>query len=503
LAVKNQFVYPEITSYLKVNDFKDKKQQFKDFKVKLNFNEINDIRLFPLWMDQVFLENLGFYTKEFMFLEKHQLIGKMRFLQIREEPNQVCDNITHYYGDPSKDLSLCFKEDFYRSNEPLMKFDCAILNDYLKADYELLEKNMTNKSAEVMYVRTPGHCSNATEFNATHFKNPCKYINEPNEIEDSNPFICALQKFGFKYRNLSRNITDNTNPNSTDTMVKQSFIYKGQITNYDTDKAYYFDLDFNRTSNLFNFSAKNNFSPNTTENIKNLYKKKLQEFTEHIFLSWLDYNSRLLVISFNIYKTTSSENEEVISVSFYFEFSKTQLILKNFDILFYKSAKLSFNDFVYFFILFIYSITYLYFNIIQIIKERMNIIYKQFIMFLINFSLNCLILVVLILKIILFVDSMYVIDLYNKNNFQEYFPINYYVEIENYIFLLEILMIAIIIVNTLNSFYFEFFARIFLTFKYMWRHLVAYLVIYLIVIVSFSTSCSLLYGKHINGDKLF
>lgn len=503
MAIKNQFLYPEFIAYMKVLNYVERKKEYSDYKVKLNFNEINDVRLFPLWMDQVFLENLGFYTKEFMFLEKHQLIGKMRFLQIREEPKPECDEIPKFYNDTSKDLTWCFKEAFEPSSDPLMKFDCAVLKDYYQAESDLLIANMTKKTPGVVYVRNAEYCNDTQNYDAAVFKNPCKYLNESNEINESNPFVCELQRFGFKNRDLSRNISDNFTPNSTSqTFVKQKFIYNGLINKHNTDRAYYFDLDFNGISSMYDFNLDYNDSNfNATDSVKILYKKKLQEFSEHLFLSWLDYNSRLFVISFNIYKTTSTDDEEVISVSFYLEFSKTQFIQKNFEILFYKKINISFNDYLYFFILFIYSITYLYFNIIEIIKERMNIIYKQFIMFLINFSLNCLILVVMILKIIIVLQSRYLIKPYVLNKFQEYFPINYYKQIENYIFLLEILMIAIIIVNTLNSFYFEFFARIFLTFKYMWRHLVAYITIYLIIIIAFSTSCFMLYGNNIMGKN--
>jgi len=491
-------MFPEFTNNLQFNYYLGDYRQ--EYKVKLNFHEINDIRLFPNWIEQVFFENLGFYTKEFMFLEKHQLIGKMRFLQVREDPINECDFCDKYYNDTTKDLSLCFREEFTQSTDPLMKFNCTVLKDQFNASNELLLMLKIKKNISV-YVKDSMYCNDTEEYDKNIFKNPCLRNLKGEITESSNPFICEMQEFGFKYRSLSQNITDINKSNSSNSskIVNQSFIYDGQINKYSTDHAYYFDLDFIKFSKMYNFSLDNN--NNVNNSTQNLYKQKLKEFSEDLFLSWLDYNSRLLVISFNIYKTNLSDSEEVISVSFFLEFSKTQLILKRFEILFYRNNNtFTFKDILYFFILFMYSITYLYFNIIEIIKERMNIIYKDFVWFLINFSLNCLIFLVVILKFLFVLYSMSAIEPYSKNEFQEYFPINYYVQSEYYISLLELLMIALIIVNILNSFYFEFFARIFLTFKYMWRNLVAYMTIYFIIIFAFSQGCYVLYGDIIAGN---
>lgn len=133
----------------------------------------------------------------------------------------------------------------------------------------------------------------------------------------------------------------------------------------------------------------------------------------------------------------------------------------------------------------------------------MNIIFiKNFIMFVINFLLNCLILLVLIMKILLIIQNKINLQPYIDNQYHEFFPVNYYVPIENYIFYLEILMIAIILINLLNSFYFEFYARIFLTFKYAYKYLIAYLVIFLISILGFSTATFVLYGRVILSNNI-
>ena len=214
------------------------------------------------------------------------------------------------------------------------------------------------------------------------------------------------------------------------------------------------------------------------------------------------------MISFNCYQTGSDDPPKIFSVSLIIEFSKTQTMFKYFDLAFYgldldfTSIDFStiFSQFSYFLLLFFYSSIHLYFNLRELYKERLNIIYKEFTLFILNFSINCIVLVALIFRIMISFQKTSYMGPYEKTGFTEYFPVMYYNStLEYYAKYVEIIMIVMIILNILNSFYFEFFARIFLTFSFAWKYIFAYLTIYLIIIIAYAASCNILFGSYIQS----
>lgn len=495
VAIKNEFQTQDFLVDFLVQDFLYNSTKENEYKVSLTLDEVTDFRILPIWFKEIYLARLGFETRKFEFIEKHKLIGKMRFLQIRSKSDdKACaainmksdanDEITNS-GTTNTDESLkeevtsanCYSE-LFEEDKSDMKFDC----ETMKSNHLAIKDSKKN---EFLYLDSADKCYNKSEYNETLFNNPC---DEKGAMD--NYFVCEMIQKGTKYRSLSRtNFTGDGND------INEKFTYTGDLNQYSYDSAYYFDIDYNKVPS----DPKDNSIPDADNPIR------FSNFGNFLFRNWIDLNTRLLMISFNCYQTI--EDQDILfSVNFYIEFSKTLAMKKKFDINFYSKYidfdNISFDtiigSFSYFIFLFLYSSLHLFVNLKELAKEKLNIFYKQFTLFIINFSLNCLILLVLILRITTALVQTTYINPYKKNGFHEYFPIYYYSSgVEQMVKLLEIIMICMITLNTLNSFYFEFFARIFLTFKFAWKYIFAYLVIYLIIIVAYAASCNILFGSYI------
>lgn len=490
VAIKNEFQTPDFLVDFKVQDFLYSGTSESEYKVSLTLNEVTDVRILPIWFKEVFLARLGFNSLKFEFIEKHKLIGKMRFLQVRSKrddaecvkKNLVNGEISTSQADSKTDnetiITHCYSEQFVEDKSDL-KFDCG----NMKRDYLA---NNDSKKNEFLFLDSAERCSETSQFNKTLFKNPCEEKGSLN-----NSFVCEILKKGTKHRSLSRVDFPEKNKNIT-----EKFLYSGELNDYAYDSAYYFDIDYNKVPPV----NEGSLGAGTDNSVM------FSNFGNFIFLNWVDINTRMLMISFNCYQTIEDQ-DNIFSVSLYIEFSKTHAMKKKFDINFYSKYidfdNISFNtiigSFSYFIFLFLYSSLHLFVNLKELAKEKLNIFYKQFTLFIINFSLNCLILLVLVLRITTALVQSSYIEPYKQTGFVEYFPIYYYTSgVEQMVRLLEIIMICMITLNTLNVFYFEFFARIFLMFKFAWKYIFAYLVIYCIIIIAYAASCNILFGSYIS-----
>lgn len=489
VAIKNEFQTQDFLVDFLVQDFLYNNTAENEYKVSLTLDEVTDVRILPIWFNEVFLAKLGFNTLKFEFIEKHKLIGKMRFLQIRSKQDSVNCIKKNLWSDSNSgnqtqndsNTANCYSEQF-ESEISDKKFNCE----------EMKNSFLTVKDAkknEFLYLDSAERCANKLNYDKNMFKNPCE---EKGAL--SNGFVCELLKNGTKHRSLSRIDWPEKSSNIT-----EKFIYSGELNDYAYDSAYYFDIDYNKV-------------PATPDGLNSDENNTIRfsNFGNFIFKNWIDLDTRLLMISFNCYQTIEDQ-DNIFSVSLFIEFSKTQAMKKKFDINFYSKyidfENINFNtiigSFSYFIFLFLYSSVHLFVNLKELAKEKLNIFYKQFTLFIINFSLNCLILLVLVLRIITALVQTSFLEPYKKTSFVEYFPIYYYQSgVEQMVRYLEIIMICMITLNTLNSFYFEFFARIFLTFKFAWKYIFAYLVIYFIIIIAYAASCNILFGSYIPCKNL-
>lgn len=482
VAVKNEFQTQEFLVDFLVQDFLYDSTTENDYKVSLTLEEVTDVRILSIWFREVLLTKLGFNSLKFEFIEKHKLIGKMRFLQIRSKDDAVnCINknmkneTTNTSSTESSTSNYCYSEQFEEEKSD-KKFDCKAM----KASYLAVKDSRKNDS---LFLDSADRCTDKSDYDKQLFKDPCTETGALN-----NSFVCEILKNGTKHRTLSRVDWPNKGDNIT-----EKLIYTGELNNYAYDNAYYFDIDYK------NVPTGEGKSPDGNNTVR------FSNFGDFIFKNWVDQNTRLLMISFNCYQTLEDQ-DNVFAVTLFIEFSKTQAMKKKFDIFFY-SKYIDFENinintilgsFSYFIFLFLYSSLHLFVNLKELAKEKLNIFYKQFTLFIINFSLNCLILLVLVLRIITALVQTSYLQPYKETGFVEYFPIYYYQSgVEQMVKLLEIIMICMITLNTLNSFYFEFFARIFLTFKFAWKYIFAYLVIYFIIIIAYAASCNILFGSYI------
>ncbi len=494
-AIQNEFQNKDFLVDLLVQDFLYDSTAESKYQVSLTLDEVTDFRILPIWFKDVFLESLGFNSLKFEFIEKHKLIGKMRFLQVRSRQDSLSCINKNMQSDSKEAIptnpndkkqnnsttSYCYSEEFEEEISE-KKFDCK----EMKKSYQASRSKLN----ETLFLESADRCIDKTDYDKTLFKDPCNM--DSNGVLD-NGFICELLRNGTKYRSLSRIDWPSEGSNIT-----ENFIYSGLLNEYNYDSAYYFDLDYNKVPQAY-----------STENGKVVADQnnptRFSDFGNFIFRNWIDLNTRLLIISFNCYQTIEDQ-DNIFSVTLFIEFSKTLAMKKEFDISFYTKyidfENINFNtiigSFSYFIFLFLYSSVHLFVNLKELAIERLNIFYKQFTLFIINFSLNCLILLVLVLRIITALMQTSILQPYKDSGFKEYFPIYYYQSgVDQMVRLLEIIMICAITLNTLNSFYFEFFARIFLTFKFAWKYIFAYLVIYFIIIISYAASCNILFGSYI------
>lgn len=499
-AIKNEFENSDFSVINRVQDFlyTNQANETSDYQVSLNLNEVNDVRILPIWFYGVFLDKLGFFTRKFEFIEKHKLIGKMRFLQIRSKNNsEDCIKMNTDLSS-SNQTQYCYSEAFEEEKDS-KRFFCNKMT---------VVPTLDNVKKGFLFMDDFKRCIEQN-FTNPNFLNPCiNKVANSNSTKNTannallyqyNPFICELLTKGTDKRPLNKiNLTNKSDP-SKKYNISEKFVYSGELNSYSYENASYFDIPLDYVEDVNKIVNQN----------------RLYNFANYLFNDWVDVNTRLLMISFNCYQTILDQ-DSIFSVTLYIEFSKTQALKKKFEINFYSKYidfdNINFNtifqSFSYFIFLFLYSSIHLYFNIMELIKEKLNIFYKQFTLFIINLSINSLILLVLVFRILTALLQTSYLNPYKENGFQEYFPINYYqTGSEQFVVYLEITMISLITLNTLNSFYFQFFARVFLTFKFAWKYLFAYLVIYFIIIVAYAASCNILYGSYITCknilDKFF
>ena len=64
-------------------------------------------------------------------------------------------------------------------------------------------------------------------------------------------------------------------------------------------------------------------------------------------------------------------------------------------------------------------------------------------------------------------------------------------------------MIVLILINSLNIFYFDFFGQIFLTLQASIEKMASYIIVFLVIVISYSMAGVVMYGANITGHKKF
>jgi hypothetical protein len=276
------------------------------------------------------------------------------------------------------------------------------------------------------------------------------------------------------------------------------YTYHGSYGNYYIDGGYYFHLDLDP---------------------ENISLERFQTLVGVISSDLIDLSTRLVIFSFNVYQSTESDNR-ILAFNIYIEQSALQGIKLDFNVkifkLFINFEKLInlinngssyevlqefgnyFASYCYLLLILLYSLFNIYYMVKAIYKEGRNIIQHDFGGFIIEWLIDVFILVLLVIRIYYLIEQMNIIKKFQDEKFKSYFPVLHYTEnLEQIIFILEVFIVMLIIIQTFNAFYFEFFARIFLTFKKALKYLISYFLIYFIFVISYGTCCNLLYGGKI------
>ena len=196
-AIQNEFVKNSFLVDIKIQDFLEDDKKDSLYRVSLNLDEVNDVRILPTWLTEVFFNKLGFYDKSFIFLEKHKLIGKMRFMQVRsEDKTNLCinQNTQVDFNSSLSDIN-CFSEEFTQDKLP-KKYYCNDIKNIISSSKDPNEK---------LYITDKNLCYDPTHYIKGEFLDPCDKTDKSNY----NNYISLRYFFKFFYIKLIINNTIN------------------------------------------------------------------------------------------------------------------------------------------------------------------------------------------------------------------------------------------------------------------------------------------------------
>jgi hypothetical protein len=131
------------------------------------------------------------------------------------------------------------------------------------------------------------------------------------------------------------------------------------------------------------------------------------------------------------------------------------------------------------------------------------IIYNEFGQFVLSIVLDSSVIGAVTLRLSYFVYQLLKLKPFIIIGFAEYFPVPYFDWFEKNIRYVEMGMIVLILVNSLNIFYFDFFGQVFLTFQNSVEKMTGYFLIFLLIVFSYSMAATIMYGANLTGIYLF
>ena len=152
-----------------------------------------------------------------------------------------------------------------------------------------------------------------------------------------------------------------------------------------------------------------------------------------------------------------------------------------------------------------YALICLFREIKRFIEEGQMIIYTELVQFIITLTTDGMVVGCITMRLIFLVYQHISIAPFIKSGFVEYFPVPYFINIyEANIRLIEMGMIVLILINSLNIFYFEFFGQIFLTLSESIEKIAGYLIVFQVITFSYSMAGVVMYGANLTGkNKLY
>ena len=81
--VQNEFFFSKFTITHNITDYFSVNSKWNVYSMDIDLTETTSISQIGPWLNQIFFNKLAFYSKQFEFIERHKLIGPIRFMQKR------------------------------------------------------------------------------------------------------------------------------------------------------------------------------------------------------------------------------------------------------------------------------------------------------------------------------------------------------------------------------------------------------------------------------------
>ena len=81
--VQNEFFFSKFTISHNITDYFSVNSQWNVYSMNIDLTETTSISQIGPWLNQIFFKKLAFYSKKYEFIERHKLIGPIRFMQKR------------------------------------------------------------------------------------------------------------------------------------------------------------------------------------------------------------------------------------------------------------------------------------------------------------------------------------------------------------------------------------------------------------------------------------
>jgi hypothetical protein len=381
-----------------------------------------------------------------MFMQRHRLVGPIRFFQVRQKKEENCDGISQTSSREEINSLYCYG--LYSS--PATVSDFPFLNRrFIGSKYQVFHDNCT---------RTNNTFSSA----------------------------CSFFRDGLQYR-----------PNNL------SNVFSGQNAKYDLRHGYFFDLQpiiINNNLTEQDISYLAHYIAHYWVDLST----RLFTVTFNAYQTSGDDNS-LFSVTLLIEIGASQTIVKSFDVQRSNLFINFRMLMENISTDgfqgFWSFIKQYITELLYLIFLCIYSVSIIK-RQLEIFKEKkQGIIYKGFFEFVFHLIIGGSIMTVLVLRIMFIFEQIYYVRYFRENNFIDFFPVNYFSSFESAVKTFEIIMVFLLCVNSLTVFYVEFFEKVFLTFQYSLKYLLSLLLVYFFILVAYASCCTLVYGWFIIGKK--
>ena len=442
--INSQFVNEKFKVPFILNDFdsyESIKNNYKRYTTELTFKDIYHFRLLEHWLYSVFFNKLGFFDKSFSFLSKHKLIGKIRFMQIREL----------FFGDGGYSILSTHPENYNK-----------ILR-YISYD-EFSSIDEAKEESEFVYVEDLKNQIYGNQSEYTYYTN----------CASNNYTICDWLNKGMNY-----------------TKLEHSFSFTGKVASYSVSSAFFFDLS------IAEYSAKeiNSFS----HMISHFWIDPATRMFMISFAMYLSFNDVNTIMSVSIYFEIGKANlifhtievDKYVPFINYMNFYDTS---GSFSTKITTSIKIYWKEYFYLISLSIFCVLSIMKLIKEIHRDKSTVLYNEFCGFCIKLLSAVLMALNIVSRIIMIIIENSKIKKLSKNQWNEYINIKALIRGNSIIDVIQIIMVLFLIINTINAFYPEFFMRIFFTLQKGAKYLYALFLIFIIIIIGYSLSVKILFG---------